>query len=152
MTKVNNQDPCGACTAFGSISALEAFINLYFNYHVDMEEVLHLSERDAFNCSKFGEGTTNVGCICEPDWGKPLISVLNYITNNGIVDEDCFPWISPWCVGSIPDCSPAYSGKCEENEIRVTIEPGGKIVYYKNPINPILLITQQPRIVLKLLY
>jgi hypothetical protein len=127
MTKVKNQFPCGACTAFGCVAALEAMTNLYYNYHVDAEEDLLLSERDAFNCSQYESYSPYVGCLCLPTWGKKIPLVIDYITDFGIVNEECFPWIpsESCCNGEIPDCSPINSGKCEEEDIRVIIKPDG---------------------------
>jgi len=133
ITSVKNQEPCWACSAFGSVAALEAITNLYFNYHTDAELNIQLSERDAFNCSPFNSQSQNVGCICETGWGKDFESVLDYITTSGIVDEDCFPWKSPYCVGEIPDCSPVYSQKCSEEDQIVNVKPTGYDVRYKNP-------------------
>ena len=125
MTKVKNQSPCGACTAFGSVAALEAVMNIYYNYHVDADENLLLSERDAFNCSRFDNSGENVGCICSSEWGKYLSPVMDYVSSSGVVNEECFPWIDDesCCRGEIPDCSHVNSGKCEEEDIRVIIKP-----------------------------
>ncbi len=140
MTKVKNQTPCGACTAFGSIAALEAVTNLYYNYHVDYEEDLLLSERDAFTCSRYDNSGSNVGCICSRTWGKPLTLVIDYIVSTGVVNDECFPWInnSTCCSGEIPNCSPVYSGKCDEEDIRVIVKPDNCFHENKYPLETLI--------------
>lgn len=76
MTPVKDQGDCGSCWAFAAIGTLEPYINLYYNNDtIDYE----LSEQELVSCS-MEDG-------CE---GGNSGSALNYIENNGIVNEYCF--------------------------------------------------------------
>jgi len=79
--------PCSICAAYGSIGALEARSNLFYNHHylsplptykhVD----LNLSEWDVTICN---------GYACN---NSPTISgTLSYIRTTGVVDENCLPY------------------------------------------------------------
>jgi len=131
LTGLRDQNGCGACSAFGSTAALELQLNLVYNQHVDVIHSLRLSERDAFNCSQYESNSPYVGCECDEEWGKNLTYVLNYIVQNGLVNEGCFQWEPPYCSGPLPDCSPENSGKCPDPDYIVT--PAGKGFGYKSP-------------------
>jgi C1A family cysteine protease len=78
ITPVKSQG-CNHHWAFSPLHATEAFVNLYFNQHLDLD----LSEQDVASC-----GGGNIGC-CE---GGYIGTALNYIINTGVVDETCFPY------------------------------------------------------------
>ena len=69
---IRNQGSCGSCTAFGTIGAWEANMNIMYNMLVD------LSERDLFFCS---------GGSCSS--GNYMSAVLDHATNPGICVEEC---------------------------------------------------------------
>ncbi len=77
LTEVREQGQCGSCWAFGAIGTIEPLINLYFNQHLDID----LSEQQLVSCS------VEQGCM----GGGPGFA-LEYIEDNGIVDEECFPY------------------------------------------------------------
>jgi len=65
------------CWAFAPTAIVEAVTNLYFNSHIDLD----LSEQQIAVCSGGG------GCS-----GGFEGTALNYMKNNGIVDENCYPY------------------------------------------------------------
>nr|NQU91222.1 T9SS type A sorting domain-containing protein [Bacteroidota bacterium] len=69
---------CADCWAFAPVYTLEALINLYFNQHLDK----NLSEQHIVSC--VGDEICATG-------GSPL-AAANYIVNNGVVLENCFPY------------------------------------------------------------
>ena len=118
MTGIRNQGSCGSCSAFGTIGAFEAYINLYYNFHADSSDSLRLSERDVFNCSQ--STGIHVGCSCAT--GKYPDKILNYIKYDGVVDETCYPQGNPFCEVSTnaTDCS--SSSKCPSPDYHVRVE------------------------------
>jgi hypothetical protein len=72
----------GACTAFGTLGAIEGVANLYFNDHLDFD----LSEQELASSYMSGYGCNGVL------QGGSTNDNLNYILSHGIVDEQCFPW------------------------------------------------------------
>lgn len=80
MTSVKNQGNCSSCWAFSAIGALEAYINLYYNRMLDC----NLAEQELMNC------ISGYGC----NHGGNTGVALNYVENNGIVDEECFNYIA----------------------------------------------------------
>ncbi|MGB5279504.1 MAG: C1 family peptidase, partial [Gammaproteobacteria bacterium] len=76
ITAVTEQG-CADCWAHAAVGATEAQVNLFYNRHLDLD----LSEQEALSCS--GSGSCS--------GGSPG-GVLAYIADNGIVDEDCFPY------------------------------------------------------------
>jgi hypothetical protein len=111
---------CQACAAFASIASLEAAINLYANYQFDAERHVRFSERDAFVCSAYD---AHVGCDC--DDGKAINIILNKIEDDCVVNEKCFPQhddeSSPYCPGTIPNCSRPNTSKCQTPDWTVSI-------------------------------
>ena len=77
MTPAHEQGSCGSCWAFASLGALEAYINLYYNCKLDYD----LSEEELVSCMYDG---------CR---GETLDSTFMYIEDNGIVTEECFPYV-----------------------------------------------------------
>ncbi|RLG54023.1 MAG: hypothetical protein DRN95_09025, partial [Candidatus Hydrothermarchaeota archaeon] len=78
MTPVKDQGPCGSCWAFAPIGSIEAKINIMRN---DPDFDYDLSEQDLVSCSDAGD--------CDSGWSG---LALNYIQENGTVDESCFPY------------------------------------------------------------
>ena len=68
----------GGCWAFAPIAVAEAFANLYYNQKIDLD----LSEQQVISCSNAGNNIS--GGFCS--------SAAQYIANNGIVNESCFPF------------------------------------------------------------
>ncbi len=77
MTPVKNQGSCGSCAIFAVTGATEALTNLYFNQHIDLD----LAEQQAVSC---------VSGSCASGWWP--YQVIDYYTNTGVVDEDCFTY------------------------------------------------------------
>jgi C1A family cysteine protease len=71
MTPVRDQGTFGTCEIFAATGATEAFINLYYNQHLNLD----LAEQKAVKCAL---------------WSVPL--VLDYYTNTGAVLESCAPY------------------------------------------------------------
>jgi len=100
LTVAKNQmlpHDCGSCGAFGTLGALEADINLYFNQHLDLD----LSEQHILACVP--------GASCN---GVNPDSVLDYLEHYGVVTEDCSPYLGV-----------DENGDCEDPDI-VCTDPG----------------------------
>lgn len=67
----------GTCWAFSPVAATEAYVNLYYNRHIDLD----LSEHDVITCS---------GGWASESGGYVFIA-MNYLKYTGVVDENCFP-------------------------------------------------------------
>jgi C1A family cysteine protease len=80
-TVAKNQFSCNSCWAFAPISAAENVINLYFNRHLDY----NLSEQQLLSCSNAGD--------CQARGGS-MPTAINYLLNNGVVSENCFPYVN----------------------------------------------------------
>jgi len=110
ITNVKNQNlwSCGACYAFSTVGLTEAFINLYFNQHLDFD----LSEQDIV-CN-----AVVLGC----SGGIPQ-DALNYIKTSGIRTEYCMPYqgtdFEPLC--------DEMNSNCETPDTLVSIEDFGFI-------------------------
>ncbi len=84
MTSVKNQNlpvnhtGSGGCWIFGPVAALESHLNLFYNRLLDLD----LSEQAVGSCSTLGSMQTG---------GFPYYT-YNYIQQNGLVTEDCFPF------------------------------------------------------------
>ncbi len=98
MTPVNYHNNCGACWAFASISAIEAYANLYYNNLINLD----LSEEEIISC------ISQNGCS-----GGTEFSAFNYIKNYGVVSESCFPFED-----SVLDCTL----KCDNPDERIFIQ------------------------------
>lgn len=77
VTPVKEQGECNSCWAFASAAATELLVNLYYNNHLDYD----LSEQNLVSC---------ITGSCSKNGN--YISALNYISNYGLVLEDCFPY------------------------------------------------------------
>jgi len=110
MAPVKSQGNCGSCYAFSAVAALEAKIKIQSN---NSAFVIDLSEQEIVSCSP----NTN-GC----SGGNPGV-VLEYIRDNGIVEESCFPYISG-NTGSVTTCN-----LCMTNPEKYKID-GFEFYYY----------------------
>jgi C1A family cysteine protease len=91
VTPIKDQGQCGSCWAFAAIGSVEAKINIANNNpNLDPE----LSEEDMIACSGGGS--------CSGGWSD---IALNYIKNNGTVDDYCFPYSLWTYLGLTPSCS-----------------------------------------------
>lgn len=77
VTSVKNQGSCGSCTAFGTIGAIEAVVQIEFNEVFDCD----LSEAYLFFCSGRNCGSS-----------MSLSEAADFVKGNGVVDELCFPY------------------------------------------------------------
>jgi len=107
VTPVKNQGSCGSCWAFAATAGVEAVINIEKN---DFEFDLDLSEQYLVSdcCSYCGS--------CAGGWTN---NALQYIRDEGITDEACFPYTA-----SNSSCS----NRCSTwNENLWTIEATGQV-------------------------
>lgn len=81
MTPVKHQGWTSACWAFASVGVCEAVANLYYNNKIDLD----LSEQELISCSR---KTTN------PMVSSYIQPTLQWIKDNGIIDELAFPFDS----------------------------------------------------------
>ena len=80
MTPVRDQISEGACWAFTAIGVVEAVANIYYNEKIDY----NLSEQEVISCTDNTIGTIQNG-------GKSW-KALGWIADNGISDENAFPF------------------------------------------------------------
>jgi ribosomal protein L7/L12/C1A family cysteine protease len=83
ISPIRNQGSCGSCWVFAPIGMIEARANIEAQRKGDPMPQFDLSEQEILSCG--GEYTSNNGC----NGGNPG-SVLEYIKDNGVVDEACF--------------------------------------------------------------
>ena len=76
VTPIRHQGNCGSCWAFGSLAAMESVTMIEQNIEVN------LSEQFLVSCTPGS---------CE---GWTQKATLNYLESNGVVDEDCFPYVA----------------------------------------------------------
>ncbi len=76
MTEVKDQANCGSCVMFGSLAAMEGWLNILMN---DWTWDVDLSEQHLLSC---GSGS------CASGWS--VSSAMRYLTNHGAPEEDCF--------------------------------------------------------------
>lgn len=79
VTSIKNQGGCGSCTAFGTLGALEAVIQIENGIPFNCD----LSEAFLFYC---GGGTCSSG--------MSLQDAISLVGKTGIPDELCFPYLS----------------------------------------------------------
>lgn len=77
-TPIRNQGGCGSCVAFGTIGALESLLKI--RTYDDPNHVIDLSEAHLLFCG---------GGSCR---GWNFSPALDYLKNNGVPDEACFPY------------------------------------------------------------
>jgi len=77
VTPARNQQSCGSCVAFGTISALESVIQIELGNKLDID----LSEAHLFYCG---------GGSCSQGW--TVSKSVNYIETYGVPLESCFPY------------------------------------------------------------
>jgi putative hemolysin len=97
MTTVKDQGNCGSCWAFSAAGVVEAIYNIgYNNPNLD----LNLSEQYLVTdcCGSCGH--------CCGGWPY---TALQFIRDNGITDEDCFPYIDSQCSCSEGNCNCSYT-------------------------------------------
>ncbi|UCB59469.1 MAG: hypothetical protein JSV67_04020 [Thermoplasmatales archaeon] len=78
VTPVQNQQSCGSCVAFGTISALESVIQIELGNKLNID----LSEAHLFYCG---------GGSCSQGW--TVSRSVNYVETYGVPLESCFPYI-----------------------------------------------------------
>ena len=102
MTPVKDQGYCGSCWAFSAVGTVEAQYNIgsnYSDYDLDLSE-----ENLVSNCSTAGDCSSGFH-----DYA------LYYITNTGIVNETCFPYVDYCCLSSPCNCAYGCSNaKCSD--------------------------------------
>jgi hypothetical protein len=87
-----NQSPCNSCMSFTVIAQIEAYANLFFNnntgnpntnllHHIDVD----LSELQVMRC-------INNPVPCGSYYFGGAASIYNYVINNLIQNEECFPY------------------------------------------------------------
>lgn len=79
VTSVKNQGNSATCWAFAALGALEAYVNLYFNRLLNLD----LSEQELVSCT--GRDSDYYG-----GWSR---DALEYIIENGVMDEDSFSFL-----------------------------------------------------------
>ncbi|VVB93671.1 Papain family cysteine protease [uncultured archaeon] len=79
-TPVKDQGGCGSCVAFGTVATLEALLKI--RTYNDASINIDLSEAHLFYCG--------CGDCCNSGWY--MDDACNYLKNNGVPDEDCFPY------------------------------------------------------------
>jgi C1A family cysteine protease len=85
-TPVKTQCGCGSCVAFGTLGAMECFLKILRNNHVDNPD---FSEAHLFFCNN---RQCNPG---DPRYGWGSSSALNYLKSQGVPDENCFVYSCP---------------------------------------------------------
>ena len=79
ITQVKNQGSCGSCTAFGTLGALEAVVQIELGKTIDID----LSEADLYYCN---------GGDCNR--GITISDAAQYVSSIGVSDELCFPYVT----------------------------------------------------------
>jgi len=86
------------CFIYAPIGAFEAFLNLYYNQHINVD----LSEQFVLSC-----GNSSSACSS----GGSLLQSLHFMKNYGSIPESCFPWKDNY-VACIDQCSsPSFNVK-----------------------------------------
>ena len=121
MTPIKDQTPCGTCWIFSAVGTLEAYTHLYYN-RID---TLDLSEQNILSC--MDSATCSLGGFAR--------DALTFIENNGIVNENCFPY-----TGADDNCGDTCEIPTErifiEGHSTITANSEGDIKQqlYKSPI------------------
>ncbi len=115
LTEPKNQK-CNHCWVFAPLHATEAMVNLYYNQQIDID----LSEQELASCVDINDN-------CD---GGYAYQSLDYLKNNGVVNEDCFeydpyanyvPYIPPSAV-NVPcnddlNCGDPFASKISGSEV-----------------------------------
>lgn len=111
----------GGCWAFASVALAESYANVYYNKPINLD----LSEQDVVSCSSGGSVSH----------GGFSFLATNYIVNEGIVSESCFPFTNTDAPCS-EKCSesPVFSGPNMEEIIRLTEDSIKSLLINKGPI------------------
>lgn len=95
VSPVKDQMTCGSCWAFSTVGMVEAIYNVEQN----RVENLDLSEQNLVsNCYP------QASCKGREASVEARLDTLRYVTENGIVEEACFPYQSGNCCTSGPSC------------------------------------------------
>jgi hypothetical protein len=89
-TSVGVWKPTDLCWAFGPTAHIESLINLYLNYHAD----INLSEQNIASCEDPQNPTIG---------GGSTISSYYFYENEGVVDEQTFPFVAEPIPCNIPN-------------------------------------------------
>lgn len=83
-TSIKDQGGCGSCVAFGTLASLEALLKI--RTYKDHDKNIDLSEAHLFYCN-------NRDCLPgKPNSGWNMTPACDYLKNNGVPDEDCYPY------------------------------------------------------------
>lgn len=100
MTPVKDQGTCGVCWAFTAIGVLESYVNLYYNDTINLD----LSEQELVSCIPYKS--------CQSG-GYAGNDGFAYISQNGVVNEGCFPYST---------LDPNCNQKCQNPAERIYID------------------------------
>ncbi|MBO7045926.1 MAG: hypothetical protein J6W38_06180 [Prevotella sp.] len=119
MTCVKDQGNCGSCWAHAAVSVVESYVNLYYNRLINP----NLSEQEIIACKGIG---------CHANYENVA---LKYIRDNGIVNEQCFPYNIPdsmncWKKCDFPDTLAFINGYMFVDEDTSSI----KQALFNNPL------------------
>lgn len=117
MTSVKDQDTCNTCWAFAAIGLVEAYTNLYYNNTIH----LNLAEQELPSCI-IGKNNQTGGDIGSDG--------LNYIVNNGVVNESCIPYETLYT----PNCNT----KCQNPEEKVYLGGYGSVAEDEDSVKRML--------------
>ncbi|HLP80105.1 MAG TPA: PEGA domain-containing protein [Acidobacteriota bacterium] len=124
MSPVSDQGYCGSCWDFAATGHAEAYANVYFNQHLDLD----LSEQDGLSSSGGGS--------CAGGWPAP---VLQYYATTGAIPESCFPYTAidaNGCNAGSCGYPPQTSNmKCADWSTKTVKFPQYKSLDYSSPAN-----------------
>jgi len=89
-TPIRDQGGCGSCVAFGTLAALEALLKI--RVYEDASRAIDLSEAHLLWCGGGSCGGWHMNNACD------------YLKNNGVPDEACFPY-KPTTMSCANTCS-----------------------------------------------
>ncbi len=85
ISPIRDQGSCGSCYVFSAVGMIEARANIQAYRAGDPMPQFDLSEQEILSCS--GSYPWSFGCS-----GGNVGSALQYVQDNGVVDETCFPY------------------------------------------------------------